>query len=786
VILSKGPLMKAQMHIVITVVASCLTLFVFAPNKATAADPAALRHFVEMGKIPPGIAKQIEAMGTAEVLAIIANSDIRETARNMREEAGIRNDNSHIIAEKAKQYGLRKKKILSGLAQPDFAVLHDYETLPVLHLEVNERALAVLMTMPEVSYIAENRKVIPHLSESLPLIRVPEAQGAGASGAGTSVAVLDTGVDFLESAFGDCSGGPGTAGCKVAYVQDFTPVDDGSLDDDGHGTNVCGIVLGVAPDTDIIGLDVFRTDGYAYYNDILDALDWVLSNKAVYNIVAVNMSFGNDASTTPCDSDGLAAAITDMKAAGIAASISSGNDGYTDSLSAPACAPDAISVGAVYDGGPYVFLTLCPGDTKAADTVTCFSNSASFLTLLAPGAEITAAGWIMAGTSQAAPHVAGAVAALKGNDGTLTVDQIIASLSGSGAAVLDTRNGVTKPRIDVYAALDVTSPYITLSPSPVTFRASEGGVNPADRSLNITNTGFGTLDWSASDDASWLNLSPLSGSGDGSATLSVDTTGLTIGTYIATITVTSTNALNSPQTVTVTLEIVDPAQFEDFETGGLAKMQWTTGGDGQWFAQSSVVHSGTYSLQSPDLSPPGSSYIETTLNICSEGYVYFWLKTSTEPQWNNLKFHIDGLNEGKWDGWHGATNWTEAQSEHLVQPGPHTFKWTYFKTISDSGGGDTVWLDDIVFPEFSFNPPIRVVDQYYNTIQSAYDAAADGGTIQLQSIDYYVNLTLAKSGTYTLQGGYDCNFAGSVEPAVLYGLITISDGTVIFDNVVIQ
>jgi subtilisin family serine protease len=90
--------------------------------------------------------------------------------------------------------------------------------------------------------------------------------------------------------------------CKVVYARDFAP-DDGSLDAMGHGTNVSGIVVGVAPDTGIIGLDVFRSDGYAYYSDILAALDWVLDNKSVYNIVAINMSLGAGRYTSPCPSE---------------------------------------------------------------------------------------------------------------------------------------------------------------------------------------------------------------------------------------------------------------------------------------------------------------------------------------------------------------------------------------------------------------------------------------------------------------------------------------------------
>jgi hypothetical protein len=72
--------------------------------------------------------------------------------------------------------------------------------------------------------------------------------------------------------------------------------------------------------------------------------------------------------------------------------------------------------------------------------VTCFSNSSSFLTMLAPGAMIDAAGISMGGTSQATPHVSGAVAIAKGQNNLLSVDEVISRLTSTGVPVLDTRN----------------------------------------------------------------------------------------------------------------------------------------------------------------------------------------------------------------------------------------------------------------------------------------------------------------------------------------------------------
>src|SRR5262249_45290977 len=138
------------------------------------------------------------------------------------------------------------------------------------------------------------------LAQSLPLVHAPAANAAGFTGSGTSVAILDTGIDYTRAAFGSCiwPGLPST--CKVVYAYDFAPY-DGSNDDNGHGTNEAGIGAGVAPGVKLLGLDVFDGAGAADA-DIIAALDWVVANRDAYNIVAANMSLGYHQTyyTSPC------------------------------------------------------------------------------------------------------------------------------------------------------------------------------------------------------------------------------------------------------------------------------------------------------------------------------------------------------------------------------------------------------------------------------------------------------------------------------------------------------
>ena len=103
---------------------------------------------------------------------------------------------------------------------------------------------------------------------------------------------------------------------------------------------------------------------------------------------------------------------------------------------------------------------------------------------------------------------------------------------------------------------DADTPRIVLERSAIVFSGTEGGANPADQILSLRNCGGGTLNWDITGQPTWLTALPTGGDSTGEVDdvlLSVDTTGLTHGSYYATLEVADPLAANSPQTVTVTL-----------------------------------------------------------------------------------------------------------------------------------------------------------------------------------------------------------------------------------------
>ncbi|MBO1282229.1 S8 family peptidase [Acinetobacter nosocomialis] len=413
----------------------------------------------------------LDAKGAKQQLNQAAKQKVFQGKINL--DALVTNESNDLIVE----YNIPSESVATGLERRNYIaankkniqsrfkrgvgvqVLRDYNNLPIAFYRIsNKEALVDLLNDPNVKAVYPNRINQATTMESLPLINQPQANTKGFNGTGSSVAVLDTGVNYLHSDFGCTAVNSPSSTCRVVYAFDSAP-DDGSLDDNGHGSNVSAIVSKVATKTKIIGIDVFRS-GSAYDSDILAGINWAVNNAKTYNIKAINLSLGIPGVKykSECSNSSYATAFANARAAGVVPVVASGNDAFPDGISSPACVAGAVRVGAVYDsnigGVSWGNPVKCSDPTTAADKVACFSNGGSLVTLLAPGAMITAGGYTMGGTSQATPHVAGAIALLRANSvtPTETIDQTINRLKTTGKPITDSRTGLVFPRIDLLAA----------------------------------------------------------------------------------------------------------------------------------------------------------------------------------------------------------------------------------------------------------------------------------------------------------------------------------------------
>jgi hypothetical protein len=427
--------------------------------KLSAPRYTTLDQAVAAGRLDAAVARKLRADGVVDALVTYQTEAAFSRASQVASHVRRAQRTASFLRTATAELRGEERRTLTRVSG-SFRVLDRFENLPLTYVRF-ESAKALLDTVnaADVSGVRANKRFRMESVNSLPLIRQPETAAAGFTGAGTYVAVLDSGVRYRKSAFG-CRKPGKPARCRVAMAWDQAK-NDRKLDDDGHGTNVSGIIAAVAPGAKLIVADVFDKQGYTSTKIVSKAIDRIVRLKRRgLNIRAINLSLGDSsAHTGPCADSAYAPAFALARSAGILPVVAAGNDAYAHGsfrlgLDDPACAPGAISVGAVYASsyGAERWM-VCTDKTTAPDQVTCFSQTGDQLTLLAPGSEIKAAGITESGTSQATPHVAASVAVLAAANPLATIDQIAGALAGTGPSITDPRSQITRHRLDLAAAV---------------------------------------------------------------------------------------------------------------------------------------------------------------------------------------------------------------------------------------------------------------------------------------------------------------------------------------------
>lgn len=252
----------------------------------------------------------------------------------------------------------------------------------------------------------------------------------GGRGAGTVVAVVDTGVDARH---------PDLAGRVLpgydTVVDDPLPWRDGRTDPEGHGTHVAGIVAavadngtgvaGLAPQASVLPVRVLDRSGTGHDSEIAEGIIWAADHGAD----VVNLSLSG-----PQNSGVLARAVAYAQAQGALVVAAAGNEGRSgNAVQYPAAYPGVVGVAAL-------------GTATAAAS---YSSSGRHVDLSAPGSGVVSTlprgrYGVLDGSSMAAPYVSAAAAVVLGaSGGSLLAADLAAALERGAADLGPTGRDVT-------------------------------------------------------------------------------------------------------------------------------------------------------------------------------------------------------------------------------------------------------------------------------------------------------------------------------------------------------
>ena len=403
----------------------------------------------------------------------------------------------------------------------NFAVSHRFSVVDGFAGTLTKGQVQALARRPEVAAVEENARVHASNESAQASFGVTKARSDAPSLDGDAdgsaatyssgdlvAAVIDTGI---HAGHLDLDEG------KVIAFKDFVNGRAEAYDDNGHGTHVAGTIAGdgdaradrlyqgVAPGAALVGVKVLDANGSGTMADVTAAIDWVVQNKDVYGIEAINLSLG--ASGCADGTDATSQAVNRAHAAGLVVAVAAGNDGPgTCTIGSPGAAAGAVTVGAMADMGASGFSQArfsSRGPTADGRVKPDVS---------APGVGITSAqtntadGYVSySGTSMATPFTAGVALLMRDANAALTSQEVKDKLVAT--AVDWARGGNNKTtgstgrdidygagRLDAYAAITSAGAALAAPPAAPAHALRDGSLPGTGASvsykLSVADTQF--------------------------------------------------------------------------------------------------------------------------------------------------------------------------------------------------------------------------------------------------------------------------------------------------------
>jgi subtilisin family serine protease len=249
--------MKHKLFLMLFVVV-VTTLFIFSLQSHTLA--------ADTGRSGPDISRLLDmAEDQGRVMIIVGFELPGYDAARMAADAQAEAEQTAAIAQ-------AQAALLDRLSGFDVTAIKTFEYIPFMALTIDAAGLKALAADPLVSSIEEDVPVSPDLAQSVPLIKADYVHIVGYSGEGQTVAVLDTGVAkthpalsgkvVSEACYSTNNAGQGASSLCPGGATSSTASGSGvncatTTTGCDHGTHVAGIVSGVAPNANLIAIQVF-------------------------------------------------------------------------------------------------------------------------------------------------------------------------------------------------------------------------------------------------------------------------------------------------------------------------------------------------------------------------------------------------------------------------------------------------------------------------------------------------------------------------------------------------